>query len=126
VKILLLKDKKINEELSIQKGNVFNVRQLQYKNLLGNTIIYFQIIDVDSPFLGEDLPFEYCIETKEVPNKDLIDQKENAQKLVKKLTEQINKKNKKIETLTFFVDTLSITLEMLHKEITKLKDLEKA
>lgn len=54
------------------------------------------------------------------------EQKELAQQLVNELTNQLNKKNKKIETLTFFVDMLTSTLQITHKEITRLKDLEKA
>lgn len=126
MKVVLLKDEKINEELTIPKGKLFNVRPVNYTNLLGGVNRYFQIIDIESPYSGEKIPFEYCLEAKEVPNKALIEQKERAQQLVKDLTSQMNKKNEEIEKLTFFVNILSRTVDKFDKEITRLKDLEKA
>ncbi|USK46320.1 hypothetical protein [Cytobacillus oceanisediminis] len=49
------------------------------------------------------------------------EEKERAQQMVRELTTQINKKNKEIEKLTFFLDCSSLALQVSCQAIETLK-----
>lgn len=119
----------------INKGEILNVRDI---TCLGQPV--YQV--TEGKFAYCVIPKEYCKEYVEKTYTEkqwndlenyylgLLDrereQKERAQKLVKDLTDQINKKNDETERLNFFVNILSGALRFSIKEITKLKELEKA
>jgi hypothetical protein len=116
MKVMLIKDKKIDEEISIAKGQIFTVRPMKQTNLFGNTSHFYQIIDVKCPWLGEFLPVEYCLEQPK--------EKTYSEKEVKNIE---NYWGKEVKTLKFFVNTLADCLMSASEEIDRLrKDLEKA
>lgn len=142
---MLLKNNKSDDGREIQKGIPFLVRPIQATNLLGHTVHRFQIIDLNSPFSGEFLRAEDCIECIDLPKqktysekqvnvmkdfhkKELeqaYQQKERAQQLVTNLTESIKKRNAKIESLEYCVNVLAGSLHAMTEAFHKLKALEK-
>jgi hypothetical protein len=145
LKIKLLKDTPINENISICKGQIFTVRPLLKStgNLFSGFQQGFQILNDNCQFQGEFLPKENCLEiTDEITftqqEVKVIESvhlakldieraaKERAQELVKGLTETLKQKNKQIEMLDSSVNVLAIVLNHASAAIEKIKDLEKA
>jgi hypothetical protein len=124
MKIMLIKDRKMNERISIPKGQVFSVREINENNVLGYTKKYYQIIDVRSPWSGELLPIEHCVEITNNPLKytekqyedmesyyteKLEKEREKNQRIIEitdKLTGILGKKNIEIEKLNFIINAL--------------------
>ena len=116
MKVMLIKDKKINEKLSITKGQTFLVRPMKQTNMFGGELHFYQIIDTKCPFSGEFLPAEYCIEQ--------IAEKTYTEKEVEDIK---NYWLKEVKTLKFFVNALSGCLMDASEEIDRLREnLEKA
>lgn len=143
MKVLLIKDKKIDEKRSIAKGQIFLVRPVKHSNIFGGVSNYYQIIDIECPFSGEYLPSSLCIEqpmektfteseVKAIENVHLakIEHekkfKEKVVELNKGLLKQINKKNDEIEKLNYCIGILGAALLKSCEALHNLKTLEKA
>ncbi|EFV78981.1 hypothetical protein HMPREF1013_00865 [Bacillus sp. 2_A_57_CT2] len=120
----------------IKKGEVFKVRKLGVPSLINPNAWVYQI--VEGKHSGSRLAPEFCLEIgniktfteqewNEMENHymDALDkerqEKERAQEMVHKLTEQINNKNKDIEKLTFFVECSNLALRASCQAIETLK-----
>lgn len=143
MKVKLIKDTPINEKISICKGQIFEVRPILLTKFFGPIQKGYQIINDNCQFMGEFLPVEHCLEQPEEQTYtekewndmenyylSLLDKerekKKNCHKLIDGLTEQINQKNREIEKQNFFVEALSLSLELGCAEIKKLREQRKA
>lgn len=138
MKVKLLNDVNVSENLTLKKDSEFVVRQVSYTNLLGQTINKYQIIN--GAHSGKYLDLFSCIhvpteekkytETQWKAQEDYwfskleqaTEKTERAQEAVREITKQLANKNQEIKKLTFFIEALTIGLEASSKAIEVLRN----
>lgn len=139
MQVKMIKNFKVNNAVTIQKGTVLPVRIFVTAPLQFNAPI--QVID--GPHSGEFIPREACIEVKDedkvYSEKEWADlknfyadklikengERHRAQQLVRELTEQVKLKNKEITKLEFFLNALRQTLILFAFQNKKEMEYEK-